>query len=100
MTTTPIRTRPLAARPARREVPTHLFAIGQAVRFRGGFGQPAALAEIYHVTRTLPPRGDSPQYRIRNDEERHERVTSQSELEAIRETSTDASLIERTFGHG
>ena len=100
MTITPIRPAPQAARPARREAPTHLFTIGQAVRFRGGFGQQPARAEIYYVTRTLPPQGGTLQYRIRNDEERHERVTSQSDLEAVREPAADTSLMERTFGHG
>ena len=100
MTVSPLKVGVRNAPTLRREPSTHLFAVGQAVRFKGGFGTKAGPTEIYRVTRTLPPQGNSLQYRIRNDEERHERVTSQSELEAIRETSTDASLIERTFGQG
>ena len=62
----------------------------------------AKSADIYHITATLPPRGNSPQYRIRNDEERHERVTTQDDLEpvAISQPSDSATLIERTFGNG
>ena len=88
------------ARPARQEVPTHLFAVGQAVRLKGGFG--SLPADIYHVTATLPPTGDSPQYRIRNDDERHERMTTQDSLEPIGELrfAGGATLVERTFGHG
>lgn len=87
------------ARPDRREAATHLFILGQSVRLRGGFANNAA---IYRITATLPPRDDSPQYRIRNDEERYERVTTQDSLEPVHTTRAEegAALIERTFGHG
>lgn len=90
------------ARPIRREAATHLFAIGQTVRLRNSFGTFPKTAEVYRITGTLPPRGDSPQYRIRNDDERHERVTTQDSLEPVRMTPAgdDAALMERTFGHG
>jgi len=83
----------------RRETPTHLFALGQTVRLRGNFPK---TSEVYRITGTLPPRGDSPQYRIRNDDERHERVTTQDSLEPVRlsQSGEGATLIERTFGHG
>lgn len=89
-------------RPIRREAPTHLFTVGQAVRLKGGFGRPALPADIYHITATLPPMGGSPQYRIRNDDERHERVTTQDSLEPVgmSRSGGGATLIERTFGHG
>ena len=91
-----------AARPARHEAQTHLFTIGQAVRLRGGFGKMPQHADIYRITGTLPPRGDSLQYRIRNDDERHERVTTQDSLEPIdiSQSGSGGTLIERTFGHG
>jgi hypothetical protein len=99
ISTSPIRR---ASRPARQEAPAHLFTIGQAVRLKGGFVRPALPADIYHITGTLPPRGDSLQYRIRNDDERHERVTTQDSLEPIDMSQSGGSptLIERTFGHG
>jgi hypothetical protein len=83
----------------RRDAPTHLFALGQAVRLRGSFPKSD---ETYRITATLPPRGDSLQYRIRNDEERHERVTTQDNLEPIdlSQSSQGETLLERTFGHG
>ena len=99
-----ISTRPTrrTARSARQEAPAHLFKIGQAVRLKGGFVVPALLAVIYHITGTLPARGDSLQYRIRNDDERHERVTTQDSLEPVdmSQSGNGATLIERTFGHG
>jgi hypothetical protein len=90
------------ARPIRREAAVHIFAIGQTVRLRSGFGTVPKTAEIYRVTGRLPPRGDSPQYRIRNDAERHERVTTQDSLEPVElaPAGEDATLMERTFGHG
>lgn len=77
------------ARSLRREGPirrvdlTHLFEIGQAVRMV----EPeefSKTADIYHITGRLPPQGNSPQYRIRNDDERHERVARQDSLEAVK----------------
>lgn len=100
MTVSPLKVGVRNAPTLRREPSTHLFAVGQAVRFKGGFGMKAGPTEIYRVTRTLPPQGNSLQYRIRNDEERHERVTSQEDLEGVPSTPHDASLMERTFGRG
>lgn len=90
------------ARPFRREIPTHLFAVGQCVKLKGGFPKPALAGDIYRITGTLPPRGDSLQYRIRNDDERHERVTTEDSLEPVGmpQSGSGATLIERTFGHG
>lgn len=89
-------------RPVRREGSTHLFKVGDSVRLKDGFGRPALPTDIYRITGTLPPRGNSPQYRIRNDDERHERVITQDSLEPIVASApgNDATLIERTFGHG
>ena len=90
------------ARPIRREAATHLFTVGQAVRLRGGFPGPSRFAGVYHITGMLPPVRGTPQYRIRSDDERHERVTTQDSLEAvsISPASVSATLIERTFGPG
>jgi hypothetical protein len=84
------------------DAPTHLYAVGQAVRLKGGFMQRSQGASIYHITGTLPSRGELPQYRIRNDRERHERVATQDNLEPVRASSRSAgtALIQRTFGHG
>lgn len=87
-------------RPNPREAATHLFAIGHAVRLKGGFGTSPNLGDIYRITGTLPPKGGSPQYRIRNDDERYERVTTEDNLEQARLplAGDDATLVERTFG--
>jgi hypothetical protein len=90
------------ARPIRYEAATHLFTTGQIVRLKGGFGLQSQSADTYRITGTLPPRGDSQQYRIRNDGEHYERVATQDSLEAvsIAPAGPSGALIEGTFGAG
>ena len=71
------------ARPIRHEAATHLFTAGQIVRLKGGFGLQSQSADTYRITATLPPRGDSQQYRIRNEDEHYERVARQDSLEPV-----------------
>ncbi len=61
----------------------HRFAVGDNVRIKGGFGAPPSAADMFRVTATMPPAGTSLQYRIRNEEERHERVAREENLEAV-----------------
>ena len=86
--------------PAPRDPSLHLYGLGEMVRLKGGFGISADAGSVYRITGTLPARGDSPQYRIRSDDERHERVATQETLEPIRKsaTGTGATLLEKTFG--
>ncbi|MDW6026661.1 hypothetical protein SAZ10_33375 [Mesorhizobium sp. BAC0120] len=93
---------PHTARHIRHEAATHRFVVGQAVRMRGRFGNVPKDAEIYRVTRMLPPSGDSPQYRIRSDDERYERVTTEDGLEPAEVLPSDksAALIQKTFSGG
>jgi hypothetical protein len=90
------------AHPVRHEAATHLFAIGQIVRLKGGFGLQSQSADTYRITATLPPQGDSQQYRIRNDDEHYERVARQDSLEPARilPVGPSGALIEGTFGAG
>jgi len=89
------------ARPVRHGAPPRLFGVGQAVRLKGDFRTPAKIADVYHVTATLPPRENSPQYRIRSDAEPHERVVTEDRLEpAALASDAGLRLIDRTFGHG
>ena len=89
-------------RHVRRQAATHLYSVGQTVRLKGGFGMSPNAADVFHITARLPAKGDALQYRIRNDDERHERVTTQDSLEPVGalQESKSATLIERTFGHG
>lgn len=88
-------------RPIRREAATHIFTVGQTVRLKDGFlVVPSKLPSTYRITATLPPRGNVLQYRIRSDDERHERVATEDSLEAVKMSPAGAgeTLIERTFG--
>ncbi|WP_192254367.1 hypothetical protein [Mesorhizobium silamurunense] len=90
------------ARPIQHGAPARLFDVGQAVRLKGSFGGASKVGEIYRITGTLPPKGNSPQYRIRSEGEPHERVVTEDNLELVDTLlpGDDAALIERTFGHG
>jgi hypothetical protein len=90
-------------RRSRPDIAAHLFKVGQTVRFTGGLrNQATKISDIYHVTATLPPRDDVLQYRIRNEDERHERVATQDNLEGIdrAQKGPASTLIERTFANG
>lgn len=84
----------------RRDEATHVFKIGQSVRLIGAVGRSAQIAGVFRITAVLPPIGDSLQYRIRNDDERHERVATQENLEPLAKPPTAGSekLTEKTFG--
>ncbi|MRX52199.1 hypothetical protein GI374_17710 [Paracoccus sp. S-4012] len=69
------------AGPTRRNSAEHLYAVGQAVRITSGFIHPFRTEGIYHVVSTLPPSNGVPQYRIRNEGEGHERVSTEDHLE-------------------
>jgi hypothetical protein len=85
-----------------RDAAKHLFPIGQSVRLKGGFGTWPKLGDVYRITATLPPRDNLLQYRVRHDDERHERVATQDCLEPVGPEQPDSgtTLIERTFGNG
>ena len=93
---------PRNARPIRYKTATHLFTTGQTVRLKGGFGLQSQSAHTYRITATLPPKGDSQQYRMRNDAENYERVATQDSLEAVSLSppGPGGALIEGTFGAG
>ncbi|MDX8501967.1 hypothetical protein RFM99_26590 [Mesorhizobium sp. VK4C] len=96
------RSQRLNSRLARREPATHRYALGQSVRLKTSFNTVPKSSEIYQITGRLPARGDSLQYRIRSETERHERVATEDNLEPVRvsRNDEDATLLERTFGIG
>lgn len=77
-----IRFKPLSVRP-RIEKPTHHFAIGQVVRMKSHAGMTRKVAEIFAIKGMLPVRDGSPQYRIRSEQETHDRVAAEDNLETI-----------------
>ncbi|WP_075223173.1 hypothetical protein [Acuticoccus yangtzensis] len=89
-------------RPIRHDTEPHLFEVGQTVRFRNRLDRPPGSAELFRVTRVLPPVGEALQYRIRNEAEPYERVVTEDRLDRV-DTANDrksGSLAERVFGLG
>ena len=78
---------------------SYQFAIGEIVRLKGDFMRRAQKVDIYRVVATLPPLGELPQYRIRSDEETHDRVTTEDRLERPVATTGDSAsrLVDKTF---
>jgi len=82
----------------RRVNATHLYTVGQSVRLKKHPGEDSRTVDIYRITGTLPPQGNSLQYRIRSDQERHDRVVTEDTLEPLRASASGgASLLERAF---
>jgi hypothetical protein len=77
----------------------HSFTLGQAVRLKSALGQ---TGNIYLITAKLPPSGDSPQYRIRNDAEKFERMATEVNLELVSPSTggQKVDLAEKSFGPG
>jgi hypothetical protein len=65
----------------RNDTPSHLFAVGQTVRMKSRVGLAHKAAELFQIKSRLPVKDGSPQYRIRNEQETHERVTTEDNLE-------------------
>jgi hypothetical protein len=61
---------------------SHYFEVGQPVRLKTGRTRPGS-KDVYKITAVLPVLGTLPQYRIRSETERHERVTTEDQLVAI-----------------
>ncbi|TPJ59446.1 hypothetical protein [Mesorhizobium sp. B2-6-1] len=68
------------ARP-RTDTPSHLFAVGQTVRMKSRTGLLNKTTELFEIKSRLPVKDGSPQYRIRSEQETHERVTTEDNLE-------------------
>ncbi|MGF0538818.1 hypothetical protein ACQQ2Q_12540 [Agrobacterium sp. ES01] len=94
--------RPQARRVRAVDSATHIFAIGETVRMKSSLPMKAEQSAVYQITAQLPVRENLPQYRVRSEDERHERVTTQDMLELVgrAKAKTGSNLMERTFGHG
>jgi hypothetical protein len=76
---------------------SHAFAVGQAVCLKRAL---LGIGNVYLITAQLPPVGDAPQYRIRNEGEKFERVATQDNLEYAPAATggARAAFLERSFG--
>ncbi|CCV08794.1 conserved hypothetical protein [Mesorhizobium metallidurans STM 2683] len=76
-----------SARP-RNDTPAHLFTVGQTVRMKSRTGLVQKTVELFQIKSKLPVKDGSPQYRIRSDQETHERVTTEDNLEVADDPAT------------
>lgn len=78
---------------------SHIYSVGQSVRLFNAFKETDF---VYYITRIVPPSGSSPQYRIRSDVERHERMVTQDDIRpaASLGEAKGRTLIERIRSHG
>jgi hypothetical protein len=65
------------------DTPAHIFAVGQTVRMKSRTGLVQKTAELFQIKSRLPVKDGSPQYRIRSEQETHERVTTEDNLEPV-----------------
>ena len=88
--------------PRREKMRRGFVADGTGLTLKNGFGLQSQSAHTYRITATLPPKGDSQQYRIRNDAENYERVARQDSLEPVSMSPAGpgVALFEGTFGSG
>ncbi len=75
----------------------HRFSVGQIVRLTSRVGVWPKTDDVYHITATLPARDDMLQYRIRSDNERHERVAAEDNLELVRTSPGADSEVFRSW---
>jgi hypothetical protein len=61
--------------------PSHRYKIGDKVRLNGHRSSLQRADGAYQVLATLPHEGGALQYRVRNDEERYERIVIEEDLE-------------------
>jgi hypothetical protein len=75
----------------------HRFSIGQSVRMPNRLGTLKTDDLLFTVTGKMPAKDRSPQYRIRSEEERHERVVTEDMLEAITQQLDIVDAAEQLF---
>lgn len=74
----------------------HQYSIGQAVRMANRPGAIRTDGFDFTITGKMPAEGRKPQYRIRSDEERYERVVTEDMIEAmLRRDAVDS--VEKIF---
>jgi hypothetical protein len=78
----------------------HQFKVGQTVRIKPGYREPFFPDQNYRIVANLPERNGSPQYRVRNSGEPHERVITHEKIVLLNEIARgkDRALLEKTFG--
>lgn len=76
-------------------MPEHKFHVDQVVNFFPGRGIDHKTKGQYTIVRLLPMDGHTPQYRIKNKDDGHERMVSEHELGAQKAADFNSSRILR-----
>lgn len=58
----------------------HKYQIGQKVRYHGGFAQRHLIGGSYEVVAQMPERDGDNQYKIKRNDDPHQRVVNEAEL--------------------
>jgi hypothetical protein len=61
----------------------HRFKVGQSVNYTSGRRGKIGSSNVYKITQLLPPQGDERQYRIKSEDEPHERVAKETDLRCV-----------------
>lgn len=69
---------------------SHIFEVGQTVIMTGWSKTTTSPQETFRIVATLPETNDRFQYRIRSENERHERVAAEDSLETVNAPSFQA----------
>jgi len=75
----------------------HRFSVGQSVRMYNRFGAPNTNDLVFTVIGRMPEKDKSPQYRIRCEGERHERVVTEDMLQAVESQLEMVDAAEQLF---
>jgi hypothetical protein len=75
----------------------HRFSIGQSVRLPNRLGVLKTNELVFTVTAKMPAKDSSPQYRIRSEEERHERVVTEDMLQVVAQQLEIVDAAEQLF---
>jgi hypothetical protein len=81
-------------------MPRHRFVVGQWVRLVASPGLPRMVAESYRITRILPERDNSPQYRLLSQDGLHERVVTEDGVEPAEPPPAPVSRADAGEGQG
>jgi hypothetical protein len=75
-------------------MPLRRFALGQSVRLVTNAGISRKVAGSYRVTRFLPERDSSPQYRLMSEDGLHERVAMEDSIEPAAPQDRDTAIVQ------
>jgi hypothetical protein len=68
------------------------YTLGDFICFRARSHLQPKMPESFEITALLPPRDGVAQYRVRSDEEKHERVVLEDEIELVSSLAANSNI--------